>query len=380
MDAQPNLTFDLLHVHVEKPDLGPMGVAGTKASGRLMLNRRGVTILDIENPQLKLENERDLMVVTFESVNMRIRTSSREMEFFNRWPRSKDSGESTATSFISRQWLEVADTEKAAYMILHLPPQSIVEQAFDDSKPLKEYPPIKARMSGPSRLVFKVPEEAEPIPLNREALFDSLRFAMKLVPSVRPKGEIKVPSPTETAIEFPYRLFISPDEDENGGKGENAWRWQRSLPTEGREGWEPLWNLSYENSHFDPLAPVPPTIRAVWSPDFGCNNSCDPEPLFVPFTLSPRNRNDIVVQSHQEGAEHLAPVNANKLILTPLGAWSDLYGLWADLDQFSTGTPQDKSLESWEHLTTMGREHRVVIIRRGSLFPFGHKAALFTVS
>lgn len=381
LDVQVGQVFEFSNFLTDQPDQLPIEKTENEISSRLILNKSGETVLDVLNPQLKLENERDLMTVTFEGVNIRLRSSSREMRFFSRWPRDKDRGASTATSYISRQWLEVTDTDKPAYLVLHLPPQSIAEQAIKDiDGPLgKEwYPPLMARMSGPSRLVFELPKEAEPIPLNREALFDSLRFAMKLVPPVRPKGKIKAPTRMETAIEFPYRLFISPDEDGNGGQGNNAWNWKRSLPAEGREGWESLWTLSYESSYFDPLFHEPPKIRAVWSPDFGCNEDsgprCNPNKPFL-TSLSPRNRNDIVNQSHLEGVQNLRAVEANKLKLTPLGAWSDLYGFWPEQNQGSFG-----SLESWEHVAAMGRDNRVVIVERGSLFPLRHKAALVTVS
>ncbi|MEN6310356.1 MAG: hypothetical protein ABFD80_02325, partial [Acidobacteriota bacterium] len=78
-----------------------------------------------------------------------------------------------------------------AYMIVHFPPQSIAEEAFWEAageyKPatrsgmfrvfqlqpnsdVPRTPPVLSRLSGPSRLAFRIPDDVEEIPYTLESL------------------------------------------------------------------------------------------------------------------------------------------------------------------------------------------------------------------
>ena len=96
-----------------------------------------------------------------------------------------------------------------AYVIVHFPPQHIAEQAFFETTPeLKpdpkspaepttaetpSPPPVLARLSGPSRLAFIVPDSVSEIPLTLESLlgwdlFDPSLVPVALPPKVRPRA------------------------------------------------------------------------------------------------------------------------------------------------------------------------------------------------
>src|SRR5207253_538714 len=66
-----------------------------------------------------------------------------------------------------------------ALMIVHFPPQSIAEktipEAIPDRSPDMELP-VDARISGESRLVFRIPDAILEIPFSLDALLDWSRY------------------------------------------------------------------------------------------------------------------------------------------------------------------------------------------------------------
>ena len=79
-------------------------------------------------------------------------------------------------------------------------------------------PPVGARIAGPSRVAFLVPGSVLPMPLTTSALFDWLAFTPSVVPSAvidlsarsRLRPHLRAPKLTETAIEMPWWLQLSP--------------------------------------------------------------------------------------------------------------------------------------------------------------------------
>ncbi|MDA3832925.1 MAG: hypothetical protein PF495_05970, partial [Spirochaetales bacterium] len=65
------------------------------------------------------------------------------------------------------------------------------------------------------------------------------------------------------------------------------------------------------------------------------------------------------------------PVKASQLMLSGMGAWFNY--------AFKMDTPvQDTAMIGWSQRATMGRDHFIKVVRRGFLFPFGHKAVKIT--
>lgn len=97
---------------------------------------------------------------------------------------------------VLRRW----KASKTAYIIAQFPQQSIQEKAFfethpglvnaDDpgaENPTAGTPPIPARISGRSRVVLKMPKDAEPIPYTVEGLLDILgKYPMAVARNARP--------------------------------------------------------------------------------------------------------------------------------------------------------------------------------------------------
>ncbi|MCA9689509.1 MAG: hypothetical protein KC636_07850 [Myxococcales bacterium] len=324
-----------------------------------------------------------------------------------------------------------------ARLVVHFPPQSIGEEAFhepevDDPLVTVHPPPVRALIAEPSRLVFTVDPAAEPLPFDLVTLLDwqDPRLTPHLVPAARdPSGPlappIRAPMTDETAIEAPWRLLLSPDEDG---------AWAHASEVAERDGWCGLWHtrLFVETARArEPAAPGPaprleevapsragagvrlpasaattnprlptaaatataatttlaggalgrrltpfiplplpltrresrPAVRAVWTPGYP---SPPVNPGSMDMSLLPKDRSDLVYQSVRSD-----PPRAELLLLSSLGAWLDLEGRWRD---------ESLALLTWIHRATMGRDQYVRVVRRGFLFPYGHRAVKVTIT
>ncbi len=128
------------------------------------------------------------------------------------------------------------------------------------------------------------------------------------------------------------------------------------------------------------------TIRALWSPCAGEKASGPartmsvagkyfyslPEPLALHQLVHlTSNYTELSVEKSNVKADPF-PVKAKRLMLSGLGAWLDYeFRDERDIAGFS--------LQAWLQRATMGRDHYIKLVRRGYLFPFGHKAVRITV-
>ena len=126
-------------------------------------------------------------------------------------------------------------------------------------------------MGGPSRLAFTIRGS---LPLDDESLLDWVTLnaepgkKMLLVPtalSQKDRNKLKgrpgpqEPEPTETSIEAPFRMMLSPALN---GSGEQFWR-NRTSPLANGERTE-LWHTRLVN--YDGEEKPESEIRAVWTP------------------------------------------------------------------------------------------------------------------
>ncbi len=263
--------------------------------------------------------------------------------------------------------LTVADPEQPAYLVVQFPPQTIAEEAFFEGSsdisnnvdsvdqarikrdaaqlpsPLKPPGSLAVRLGGPSRLVFRVPADAR-IPFTTTALLDWSTLELVVAPiadvaeGANPPAEaltIRPPTELETALELPYRLFLSPQHNV-------AWEHQGGLVV--RHGRAELWHTrlagraedgtpqGIDNQHTLPL-------RAIWSPDFQPDHPPlpnDPGTLGALGAMSPFDRHSIVLltsafrgyASNAFTAYTPTPVQASQLMLSPLGGWLRSVGAW----------------------------------------------------
>ena len=194
-----------------------------------------------------------------------------------------------------------------------------------------------------------------------------------------------LPTATQTSLELPYRLILSPNET---GRFLHASVSQTFAPT----GCTPLWHtrLGYLDSKAGVVKEGPESgteVRAVWA-RFGPQSvpptfdpgvptaATTPVPKAVPFrmTLDDRDRFNIVHESSNfripDGNQE--PIACNRLMLSALGGWLDARGAWK--------VPAGLSVEEWVHQATQARDHYVKVVYKGYLCPFGHQVSLVKIS
>ncbi|MRX42137.1 hypothetical protein [Agromyces kandeliae] len=217
----------------------------------------------------------------------------------------------------------------------------------------------------------------------------------RLPPSPRP------PSATETALELPWRLQVSPH---SGGAFAHA------MDEVEHDDRVELWHTRLGNrvgtaNAIDPAAPAPVdegrpegrSIRAVWTRDFDRDTDAKDEAASAtvagdpnddvdapaPFrgSLSPRDRRQLVHLTSDyrwprspDPRWEPRPFHVEHLMLTGLGGW-----LRGSL-QIPGDVPIGLSIEEWTQRTIMARDQYVKVVYQGVLLPFGHRAALVKVT
>jgi hypothetical protein len=292
-----------------------------------------------------------------------------------------------------------------AFLIVHFQPQHISEQAFYQAseelpKPAEDVkeppgPPgaVQSRLAGPSRLAFNIPA-GEAFPYTLEGVLGALeRLPLSVTPvsaynpdltgclpfdvvsrflRVPPPPRVQPPTDTQTAIEAPYRLILSPDD---------FGVWSHTSTPVAHAGWTELWHTRLGSRRA-----ADPRVRAVWSPDFDPNrllDSYDPkQPTLVdPFraSLEASDRNEIVHLTSNHYIDNFipTPVETERFTLTTLGASLRVQGDW---DPPKSPVPGPISLTQWRHDAAIGRDQFVRVIRLGYLVPFGHAASLVKIT
>lgn len=276
-----------------------------------------------------------------------------------------------------------------AWVVVGFPPQHVLEEAFFEastpagSDPLKKPGTVGARLAGPSRLAFLVPPSLAAIPYDDEGLLEWASWVQRVVPAARPTGAggtppiLRQPSASETAIELPWWLVLSPSA--------SAGLWTSRHAPRTVDGRTELWHtsLDLDASGRGSIFSTVPAARAVWARDWDTGTGpAASRPIGLvpgapgyPFkeqSLIPVDRKDIVLSSTVK-ATRPRPLEVNRLLMSALGGWLDVRGDW---DIQATGL----SLEAWVHRATQARDHYVRVIRVGYLFPLGHRAVLIKVT
>jgi len=355
------------------------------------------------------------------------------------------------------------DPKAPTYLVVHFPPQHIVEDAFTEGEAADEGP-ILSIMSGESRLAFAVPDKVTEIPYTLEALLDWSRYDLSVAPtavlSVSPalapvlpapettsgrppvlEGEllpagtsldpavspalpqytvpdILEPTPTETSLEIPYRLMLSPSE---------VGAWVHATAPVTRENPDThlkrteLWHTRL-GVRLDKDGPVDEandryrTVRAIYKRRYA-HNPYIPQDYFEEYQRTLKNRaltepdlyQLVLLTALRGGRTHRfyggrgsrlrryitpdsVPIAVNRLMLSALGGWLHAHGHWDTEAPVYKETPPPRfetngvggtvtlDLEDWRHIASMGRDQYVRTVHRGYLYPFGHRAAFITVT
>ena len=295
------------------------------------------------------------------------------------------------------------DKTQPAYLAVYFhSPQNVAEQAFLETSsngkgggttgenPVQ--PPVRAVAAGPSRLVFQLPDDTDMLGYSIDGLLGWVALQQSVVPVAldpaapvpNPPPQIRKPLATETAIEAPWHLFLSPNTSET---------WAHSASVVTMSNRTELWHTrlaarAKAKDGFVADETQPRTVRAVWSPDYlpgapppppGHMPEPPPPPTFR-MSLDANDRDQIVRLSSDftmAGYQPL-PVNADKLFLSSLGAWMDVLGDWNP--PINPWSPQSFSVQQWRHKATMARDNYVRVVYAGYLAPGGHRASLVKVT
>jgi len=183
-------------------------------------------------------------------------------------------------------------------------------------------------------------------------------------------------TPHYTKIEAPYKFIISPNryahwkylsnpkQDISSISGRVA-LWHTQLSTKSK-----INGIEIDEGQKEYFK----TIRAIASKNGN------------PFTvnsLDQKDRKDIVdltsnfeLKDDPNGQFKLEPVEARQLMLTPLGASLNFFGKW----DYCKSKKNPFSLINWVHNATMARDHYVKVVRKGVLYPLGHKAVYIKIT
>ncbi len=190
------------------------------------------------------------------------------------------------------------------------------------------------------------------------------------------------PTPTQTAIEMPWRLVLAPHAAE---RFRHAAQPVTSPVSQRTEMWHSRMVLPVNGG----VPPAPPpdanrTVRAVWArtDDTGTAMKSDfpgsgdlPLPSDFPFmaTMDDRDRYQIAHLSSNFSVPAYVPqpVQADRLMLSSLGGWLNARGAWE---------PPGLDVEEWVNHATMGRDHYVRVVYRGVLCCLGHRVSLVKVT
>ncbi|PEJ17846.1 hypothetical protein CN675_15900 [Bacillus toyonensis] len=290
-----------------------------------------------------------------------------------------------------------------AVLIVHFPAQHIVEEVFLESDKQIESP-IKAMLSGSSRLVFELPDDEDTWPLTMETLLN-----WKDYKPVLPK--LPVPDPLKpftphfpeifegkSALEIPTGLYLSPDE---------SGVWYNIIRSEGQDGRFVLWHTllgekQKENEYYVPEGGTTHLITTSNRP-----MPIDKEKLsltqekldqIVQLTTdfsAPRLPSGMGIDKLEEWKNTVEaaglprkykpiPINIRRLILSSAGAWANFDAAWnypmivkGQNDNFGYDI---LSLDQWQHIITQGRDQFVKTVEKAVLCDTGHLVSIVTIT
>jgi hypothetical protein len=215
----------------------------------------------------------------------------------------------------------------------------------------------------------------------------------------------KTPRPVpadETAIEMPYRLFISPN---------SYAAWKHAHELQEREDLKdnlvktyPLWHSQLACKTNDCKVDCSDatksikTIRALWGVDVngkwqekpardysadGSKQNLNTAVNSYVTSLYNDDRHCIVHESSNWDLPNgftPVPVQVNNLMLSSLGGWLDAEMLVKRSDLDKASLLGSLNLLKWKHIATLARDHYVEVVYAGNVLPFGHEASLVRIT
>lgn len=200
----------------------------------------------------------------------------------------------------------------------------------------------------------------------------------------------KTPRPVdedETAIEMPYRLFISPNQY-SAWFHEHKLKLREDLQDSAVKTYE-LWHSRLTCRDCDDqkdntnATKAIKSVRALWGTDI--NGDYKEKPVrndSYKTALYNDDRHCIVHESSNWGIDKFTPkpVQVNNLMLSTLGAWFDAEMLVNRKELERANIIGDLNLLKWKHIATLARDHYVEVVYAGNVLPFGHEASLVRIT
>jgi hypothetical protein len=245
----------------------------TRGPGRQMLGvleaaeRRPGTTTPVPDLVIPVERDTDLVLLDFLFYGFEVSTST------------------TPISIVS--------TTATNTLVVRFPPQAIGEGSYAELNPfpgptglLFDPPPILSEVSGPSQLAFRFPlGHGIPLPTMTAAdLLDWSGWTLEVPPVAQVSGPHisgqgrypfpVAPGPTDTFIEFPFALYLSPTvwTGSTSAKARFSTTFDnRAAPLSSPAKVTDLWRSSLNRHNATPTlgaGPVLPQLSAIWSRDF----------------------------------------------------------------------------------------------------------------
>ena len=242
-----------------------------------------------------------------------------------------------------------ADPAAPARIIVSLPPQHVAEASVPGDVP-SVAPMVGAVLAGGSQLAFTVPDGVTSLPLNLPTLLGWA--ALQPVPPAQPPGSPGPPDESGSILELPYRMQLAVDAAQ--------WQHPTAAVIDPATATAELWRTTA----------TAPALHVAWSRDR------DPEGTnysVYPLVYDP-------LQGLRAAIAGQAPaLETDRLTLSALGATASLH---ASMPEPITGSPAGSpvTVTDWHHVMSVGRDSYVRTVQMGYLAPFGHRAAIVTVT
>ncbi len=272
--------------------------------------------------------------------------------------------------------LEPRDPAQPSYVAVTFGPQHVMEEPLFSSGAEPPLPPaghLHTAVVAPSQVVFTVPNTVKSLPFSTEGLLSWWEWVMRVAPVALPPNPhgpfppplSAPPAPADlwTDLRLVDWLHLSPDQLST---------WQHAATPVTRSGRTELWHTRLahrtDDGRPDPTA-TGATVRAIWT---------DARPAGTPFTAltGPTDSTDkfpeqivkLTTWYDAIGADVVAPVTADLVLLSATGSSVELEGDWRP------AADKGVNLLQWQHRSTLGRDNYIRMQQAGFLFPFGNRA------
>jgi hypothetical protein len=297
------------------------------------------------------------------------------------------------------QILRRADPNEPGLVLFTLPPQHVKEGLYDPTQDR----PTDAAVSGPTRLAFTLDQHADGIPLTAIALLDWQNLVPNSVPHPGiphdPGDPTSFLGTPRMAIEFPARLLLTHlfdstwthrTEPFTAGQRTELWH-TRLVSTQGqseislraysrREGRPPGPGLDDQT-----LGDIVTLVNTEETPVLTAGEFLDLIPILQArgFPEAAERARQLSQIGWPWGMYQGEPLFAELFMFTALGASARIRGQWHFpeeplplLEVMGWPTP---SVEHYHHVTALGRDQYVRVVKRGYLSS-GHRAAITVIS